>query len=473
MKKIIALLFAAAVMFSFAGCESERSGDEKVKYDGELFGPVKIAENVEDVWIGLNTGFVNFFKDSDRENPSQSFTTSGFDDVANSMKSITSEDVNFDGYSDVVIPFHRYDDFQFYYVYIWDKDNASFSYYPQLSGVGNLAVGDGFLSGIANEHGAYFETKYFWEDGKLISEEESDENMHLAKEYTEGLLGKEGLNVSFSRDELIDMTISKLYFVSDAEGVIAYAAVSCDNSRVFYSPLTDVYFEVERDDDGYKKGLSYSKLPYSGVPNGYSAEAFSSLDASQKDYYDMIGEKLGSFDEISFESPDAAAAMEAYLKDHPVWYCCFIPKISGYSVTGSYCYTWSNYSDDVSVEVLSEKMKEYSDKINGYVSEMPTGLQPIERYVYLAQKLRLLAEEEHHHGSDADAMGLYIPGDSLNERAAKTFTYMCEKAELYCVWDGDYNYILDGAEKKRIAVYDTFAFVPGSDEWLNAFWAGE
>lgn len=473
MKKIISVLLIFSLAFSLFACASEEKSDDKMKYSGELFGPVKIADGVEDVYVGLDTAFVHIFRESDKENPVQSFTTSGFDDIENSARSIRAADVDFDGFNDLIIPFRRVADYQYYYVYTWNNDSETFSLVSSMSAIGNVEVCDGYIKGVSSEHGAYHLTKYYWVDGVLEEEEELDETMSIARECAEGILKKDGLTVTFGRDELVGMTLTKLYFIMDGGKTAAYVAVSYDGTRAFWSSASDVYFEVVRDGDEFKNGQSYSKMEYTGVPHGYAAEEYAKLNASAKEYYDMISDKLLSFAEIDFDSADAADAMEAYMKDHPVRSMCFVPKIMGNSVTGDYVAAWDNYNTGVTKDELAEGMSAYSDKISAIISEMPTGLEPIERYVYLAQKLQVLSDEEHHHGKDGDGLGIYIPGNSLNEKAAKTYTYMCEKAELYCVWDGEHNVIMDGTEKRIVSVYDAFAYPAGSDGWLDTFFAEE
>ena len=105
---------------------------------------------------------------------------------------------------------------------------------------------------------------------------------------------------------------------------------------------------------------------------------------------------------------------------------------------------------------------------------MPEGLEPIGKYVYLAEKMYIESEEEHHHGTGEDGIALFIPGETVEERAAKTFAYMCETAELYCTWNEDGpNEIMDGTEKKTVSVYETYSIPAGSEEWFNAFFKGE
>lgn len=472
MRKITALLVALITLFIFASCGSGETGEpEAAEYDGELFGPVAVGDGEENVFVGVDTSFIHVFRESDTKIPYQSFTTSGFDDVADSARSIIAADATSDGYTDLIIPFRRVDDHQYYYVYVWNADSKGYVFVPSMSSVGNIEVKDGHIKGFASEHGAYVEKEYYFENGDFAAAEE-DEGIATAREYAQGLLGKDSFTLTFARDELIDMALTRLYFVTEGEEVTAYIAVTYDNSRAFYSPVSDVYFEIVRRDDGYKKGESFSRMEYTGEVTGYKAEAFSKLSENQKEYYDMIAEKLRAYDEVDFESADAAAAMDAYMKDNPVTYLYFVPETEGYSVKGRYCYTWDNYDYDVSLGTLSEKVAEYSERISAVVGEMPTGLEPIEKYVYLAQKLRSLSEEEHHEGKE-NGMSVYIPGESLNERAAKTYAYMCEKAELYCTWDGGTNYIMDGGKVRPVHVYDAYPFPGGSDEWFEVFFAEE
>ncbi|MBQ6262677.1 MAG: hypothetical protein IJK58_04100 [Clostridia bacterium] len=472
MKRITAILLILVTVFSLASCKGGKTDEpETAEYTGELFGPVALGEGEEDIYVGVDTSFIHIFKASETKIPFQSFTTSGFDDVSNCIRAIRAEDVNFDGKCDLIIPFRRVDDYQYYYVYICGEGSV-YSFEPSMTGIGNIEVGDGFLTGISSEHGLYKETRYFWVDGVLEDEDGLDEQIGVAEEYAKGVLGKDALSLSFIRDELVDRTISKLYIAEENGEQIAYFAVSYDGTRVFYSPMSQTYFEIVKDGGEYSKGLSYEKLDYNGVPLGYAETAYEGLSDNQKEYYEMIGDRLRSYEDISFESPDAAEAMRAYMKDHPVWSLCFVPEIVGNSAGGYYCCTWDSYRRDVDKAALSGTMDRYKEKIRSIVSEMPTGLAQSERYVYLAEKLQITAEEEHHDGAE-DGLSVYIPGDSLNEKAAKTYAFMCETAELYCSWDGEYNVIMDADEKLTVSVYDAFAYPPGSDEWINEFYSGE
>ena len=473
MKRISAVLLVILTVLSFASCGGKQADEaDGAEYTGELFGPVAVGEGEEDIFVGTDTSFVHIFKASDTKTPFQSFTTSGFDDVANSAKSIVAADADFDGFTDLIIPFRRVNDYQYYYVYLWNKDSGGYVFVPSASSIGNIEVKDGYISGVSAEHGSYEECEFVFEDGEFVDRNGRDEGIATAREYAAGLLGKDDFSLTFARDELIDMALSKLYFLTEGGEVTAYIAATYDNDRVFYSPLSDVYFEIVKRDGEYKKGDSFSKMEYDGVAEGYESAAFSKLNDNQKEYYDMIAEKLRAYDKIDYESPDAVAAMDAYMKDHPVTSLCFVPQIAGYSVRGKYVYTWDNYNTETSKDVLEEKMNEYSERISSVVGEMPTGLEPIEKYVYLAQKLRSLSDEEHH-GGEENGMSVYIPGDSLDEKAAKTYAFMCEKAELYCTWDGAVNCIMDGDEKREVRVYDTYPFPGGSDEWFEVFFAEE
>ena len=473
MKRITAILLILVTVFSLASCKSGKTDEpEAAEYAGELFGPVAVGEGEEDIYVAVDTSFVHIFKASETKIPFQSFTTSGFDDVENSAKSVIPADVDLDGYTDLIIPFRRVDDHQYYYVYMWSRENGGYTFIPSASSIGNIEVKDGYIVGVTAEHGSYEECEYVFENGEFVNRNSEDEGIGTAREYAEGLLGKDTFSLIFARDELIDMALSRLYFVTEDGEATSYIAVTYDNTRAFYSPLSDVYFEIVKRDGEYKKGDSFSKMEYNGTAKGYESAALSKLNENQKVYYDMIAEKLLAYDKIDYESPDAAAAMEAYMKDHPVMSLCFVPEIIGYSVKGKYVYSWDNYNTETSKDVLAEKMNEYSERISSVVGEMPTGLEPIEKYVYLAQKLHYLAEEEHHEGKE-NGMSVYIPGDSLDEKAAKTYAYMCEKAELYCTWDGAVNYIMDGDEVRAVRVYDAYPFAGGSDEWFNEFYAEE
>ena len=475
MKKIIALVTALIfAALAAAGCAGETknvpaSSDEPRRApDDGFFGPVKIAEGIEDVYVKVETSFVSVYKASDLEEPSQQFPTSGFDDVNNSARAIVTDDMNSDGYSDLTIPFRRMNDMQYYYVYLYAPESDSFTLFPEMSKIGNLtATDEGYLVGYSSEHGA---TKYYFVDGELLDEAQTDESLATAISYAKGYLGDDDLTADFIRDELVDMALCRLYLVTRSGENVAYVAVSYDLTRVFYSELSGVYFDLEYDGENFTRGVgNYSKMEYTGNISGYESKGHEALGAAGREYYDMIGERLSEFAPIDFESPDAVEAMSAYMHDDPVWYCCFTPKIEGSSVTGRYYYTWATYEDDISSEVLRTEMDKYSARIGEIVGEMPTGLEAKERYVYLAEKLRYLAEEEHHKES-TDGFALEIPGETVDERIAKTFAYMCKKADIYCTWDGNYNTIMDGDTERTVSVYSTFRIVPGSDEWFDAFY---
>ncbi len=473
MKRITALFLALLTVVTLASCGTKPSDTaDEFEYSGELFGPVDVGEGIEKIYVGLDTGFVYVFKESETKIPYRSYASSGFDDVENSIKSITAADADFDGYTDLIIPFRRIDDYQYYYVYLWNNDGGGYSLVPSASSIGNLEVRDGYVAGVVSEHGSYEQRELVWKDGELVGRNEEDEWIGTAREYVEGYLGKDAFSLTPAGDELIDMALSRRYFVTENGEVTSYIAVTYDSTRAFTSPLTNVYTEIVEDGGEYREGESFPKTGNGGVAAGHEYVYYSELSAGQKEYYDLIAEMLRNYDEIAFESPDAPAAMEAYMKDHPEASLCFVPQIVGYSVKGKYLYTWDNYSDETSKDVLAEKMNEYSERISSAVGEMPVGLSPLEKYVYLAQKLHHLAEEEHHEGKEG-GMSIYLPGDSLDERAAKTYAYMCEKAELYCTRDGEFNYIMEGGEKRAVRIYDTFTFSGGSDEWFEAYFAEE
>ena len=473
MRKITALVLFLLTVISVSSCGTKLPGPaDEFEYSGELFGPVSVGEGIEDVYVGLDTGFVYVFRGSEKKIPFQSFATSGFDDVENSIRSIVAADADFDGFTDLIVPFRRVGDYQYYYVYLWNSGNGGYMLVPSASNIGNIEVHDGYIAGIVTEHGSSELRELVWKDGEFVDRNEDDEGIATAREYAAGFLGDDPVSLTPAGDELIDMALSRLYFVTVNGEVTSYIAVTYDNTRAFTSQLNGVFTEIVKDGDGYKTGESFSKAEYTGVAAGYEAVAYSELSGEQKEYYDAIAEKISNYDTVEYKSSDAAAAMKAYVKDHPVASLCFIPQIEGYSVKGKYCYTWDNYNDLTSKDVLAEKMNEYSQRMSETVGEMPVGLEPMEKYVYLAQKLRHLSEEEHHEGRE-NGMSVYIPGDSLNERAAKTFAYMCEKAELYCTWDGGTNYIMDGGKVRPVRVYDAYPFPGGSDEWFEVFFAEE
>lgn len=77
---------------------------------------------------------------------------------------------------------------------------------------------------------------------------------------------------------------------------------------------------------------------------------------------------------------------------------------------------------------------------------MPSGLSDSDRYIYLAQKLTSVYLSEQSHGSDG-VFGLLVAGDGENERFAKTFRTLCEKANLYRTVSGSLNIIKIEGEK--------------------------
>lgn len=476
MKKIIAVLLLAALLFSFAGCASENETDEKdkeneVKYTGELKGPFFPSGSENGYLVGIDDSFIYLYKDSDREHVFQYYSVSGFDDTAYSLSGVRSEDINFDGFSDLVIPFRRVDDLQYYYAYLWDGEKGNYSLCADVMGIGEFTVCDGWIEGKEYFNGELITVKYMWEGSELESEAETDRIAALALDIAKGLTGKDGLSVTYTRDDLTDLTLTRLYTVSEGAKSIAYVAINYDMTRFFWSEMSEVFFEVSLDENGKLiKTQSYSKMKYDGVPYGFSEEEYGKLSSTEQNYYDMIREKLLAFENISYESAEAVTAYKALIKDHPIFSNYFNGEVMGNTLTGSYFYQWSTYSEEISPDVISEKLEEYRNLIFSYVESMPLGLEPIERYVFLAQKLQHECAEEHEH-TVKDGFGIQISGDTSGEQIAKTFAYMCELAELYCTWDGGYNMIMAGTELTKIDLYESSRCEAGSDEWLSAFYA--
>lgn len=414
-----------------------------------------------------------FFKESGKETPDQYFPTSGFEDVAYSADNVRAEDVNFDGYFDIVVPFRRLYDLQFYYVYVWDGASGLLRFVPDMTNIGDFKVGDGIITGYYAEHGEPEQFEFVWKDGNIVNVGEVDETVSIAEEYAREYLGSDDVRAVFVRDELIDMAISRLFFIYEKEEIVSYIAVSYTKDRVFASPMTDVYTELIRDGDALREDGEYSREEYKeGDKYGYVREGYLNLGEKGKELYDEIASEIAAFEPVDIQSPDAPAAMDAYIKDNPLCSLFFVPEISGYSVKGKYYYSWEPYAAQADAETMRGAADEYSVMMEGAVSEMPTGLSQTEKYVYLAEKLRLLSEEEHHTGTDSVA-GLYIPGDSLGEKAAKTYAFMCELADVYCTWDGEINCIIVDGEKRRVNVYDTYPYSPGTDGWFEKFYMGD
>ena len=83
--------------------------------------------------------------------------------------------------------------------------------------------------------------------------------------------------------------------------------------------------------------------------------------------------------------------------------------------------------------------------------------------------MQVMLREHHEHGL-GDGFGTLIKGDSDNERYAKTYCYICEKANLYCKATGSTNIIKSGAEDVEVDLHSACRCIPGADDWKAAFY---
>lgn len=472
MKKINVLLIilSLAVTLSLFGCEKNapaENGQESID-PSTLIGPVSIFDGGMTFYIDINETSVAIYEDGSFDAPYQNFAHAGLANIEASKSGFSAVDLNFDGYLDLTVPQRTVDGIQYYYGYLWSDESKTFSFNSDILNIGNLTVGDKCLLSTEIHNGKEMVVEYYFEDGKLVHEHvEDDPLLVIAETYMKGFLKKDGIEALFTSWELIDNAICKKYFILEGDNVIASAAVNATGERVFYSPVTDSYYEITTEGEEYlQSDKTYGKIPHVGVIFTYVNAAYESLSDEEKVFYNKIYNDITTFTANEYTEENALKIVEAVLADYPELRNYFRYTERGGIVNSSFFVKGAPYKEVVPDEI-NAAMDEYDAFAQGIIDTMPVGLEPEEKYIFLAQRLLVLTKEHSEH---EPSFGKMIQGDSKGEQLSRTFKFLCEKAQIYCTTEGNKNTILIDAEYVTIGLEDTFNYVPGSDKWMEQFY---
>lgn len=469
----IMLVLSITLAAFLGGCKgTDEPKDEFGGVDPEaLLGPYSIFEGGMTFYFDLREDRLTVYENGAFDSFYQNFYHSGVSDLEASKAGIRFEDVTFDGCRDLMIPQRSVDGVQYYYGFVWDEESKNFSFEIEFLDIGNPTVSDGCILGTESHNGEMHTTEYFYVNGDFTHEHHhEDEYLKIVEQYVRGYLTKESLTCEYTSWELIDNTACKKYFVYDGDRVIAAAGISPDGERVFYSALTESYYEILSQDDTFKTGdESYGKMEHTGEVFTYVATGFESLSDGERELYGKIYGDITSFVDGEYTESGAEKVIKAILNDHPEInnYCRYDEK-NGVVTTTLYA-KWAPYKKP-SADELKAALEEYDSYTDGIINSIPVGLEPTEKYIFLAQLLQILSKE---HSDDEPLLELLIAGDSKGEKLAATYKHLCEKASVYCSVDKDKNTILIGGEYVTVDVEDTFGKVPGSDEWMESFFGSD
>ena len=471
-KRFLSVVCFVIAAICLAGCNKAENGEQKpVIEKNDPVGPYNVCEGY-DFYFDVTDSYIAVYKAEDTEEVFQCFNHDGVEDAAYSLEALRFEDVNFDGCPDLLVPWKRVDGLLHYYAFLWNTQYNEFTTAPSLAAVGTLTVCDGYIEGERlSESGEIYKVKYYWcDDGALEEESAADDDAAAALEFAKALTGEEEVSVTYDGDALIDKTLCRKYSVISGGEQISAVALNYDYSRLFAADDNMVYFEMKKSDDGFKKEASFSTDTYGGEPYGYFCEEYALLNEREKELYNEIYLKVMNVESFSYDSEDAVKAVTALCKDHPFVDCFFEPCIEGTKLSSSYFYSWAPYvaKEDADADVIKSAVAEFEEYIDSIVSAMPAGLSGTDRYIYLAQKLQTVYLNETEHGAE-DNFGLLVKGDSENERFAKTYCMICEKANLYCTVSGSKNIIKIIDEKTEVDVRNACRAIPGSEEWQKTF----
>ncbi len=468
MKKglIFAIAFLAIIACLF-GCENTGGKVTEPIDPEQLTEAFSIFDGGMTFRLDITESRFNFYEDGVYDSVYQTFQHSGIESLEATKNGIMFEDVSFDGFTDVLLPQRKLGEIQYYYCYIWNEEDKIFRMNMDFLNIGNPVINENFISGTVSEHGTEHEAEFYYEDGHFVSDHEHhDEYLEVALTYMRGFLGKKEIECQFTAWELIDVSICKKYYVLENGEPIAACAVNADGSRVFYTPLTEAYTEIIFSEDSYSESTeSYGKMEHTNENFTYVAEGFESLSDSGKEVYGNFYNELSAYKE--FELTDAAeiTALYAVFSDHPEFYNYYRVEEKHGTVSATLFCKWAPYKAPEASE-LTEAANEYDAFIDEVVSSIPVGLEPLEKYLFLAQRLELMSKG---HEGDEVTFELLISGDSQGEKIARTYKLMCEKAQLYCTYEGNLNTILSDGEKVTVSVEKSFNHVPGNEKWLSAF----
>lgn len=446
------------------------------KSDGKVTEPLDPAELTEafsimdggmTFRIGIDEARFNFYEDGVYDTVYQSFQHPGVESVELTKSGIRFEDANFDGFTDVLLPQRKLGEIQYYYGYFWVEEEKLFNMNSEILNIGNPVINENSIHGVVEEHGHSYEAEFFYEDGHFVSDHSHhDERMEVALTYMKGFLGKDAIECQFTSWDLVDKSICKKYFVMENGTPIAACAVNADGKRVFYSPLTEAYTEIIFAEESYAEGSeSFGRMDHTNEVFTYVAEGYESLTDGEKEIYGNLYSELTEYKAIENITEEQTAPLKAVFLDHPQLYNFYrFEERHGMAEVSLYC-KWAPYKTPEASE-LAKAVSEYSAFTDEIINSIPVGLEPLEKYLYLAQRLQLMVKE--HEGKDIP-FELLISADSNGEKLSRTYKHLCEKAQLYCTYEGSTNTILVNGEKITVSIEKTSNNVPGSDKWQSAF----
>ena len=474
MKKIriilITLILAALIL---CGCE-KNDGVKTPPIDPEtLAGPFSLFDGGMTFRIKLEEDRITIYEDGSYDTVFQTFPHSGVTDVQISTDSLKFEDFTFDGFADFYFHQRDVDGISYYYGYAWDEEAKAFYLVTDFLKIGNPVLGENCVLSTEIHNGETVTVEHYFEDGKFTHEHvEEDPYLEVANTYIRGFYGKNELKCEFTAWELIDSAICKKYYVYEGETVIAAVAVNGDGSRVFYTLLTDVYAEILKDAESYVQGEeTYAKMDHTNEVFTYVATGFEGLSEADRELYGTMYGDVMEFKPAEYTAANAEAVLTALFKDHPVMHNYVRYTEKGGIITTEFFVKWAPYKTPVPDDI-KDAVNEYDAYTDEIINSIPVGLEPMEKYLFLAQRLQLLTKgHSHEEGEECDEplFEILISGDSKGERLARTYKYLCEKAQLYCEYDGKENTILQSTTKFTVNLEEAFRYAPGSEKWLEAW----
>ena len=346
-KRLLGIISLALALICLAGCTGKNEDGEKpVFIKNDPRGPYTVTEG-KSFYFDMDDSYIVIYSADDMKEPSQSFNHDGLEEPAYSLDGLRFEDVNFDGFPDLLVPAYKAATLQMYYGFLWDNERCLFCAESQLRDIAGITVGDGYLEGERiSASGEIYKVRYYWNDeGELQEESEADESAEAALAFAKLLLEKDDISVTYFSEELVDKVLCKKYAVTCDGESDTFVLVNYNASRLFASGDGDVYFEYKPDGDTIRKDASFARDTYDGVPYGYMREAYDKLNAQAKEYYDEMYQKVSGVENFTFDGEDAVSALEALLADNPVFDAYFAPEVKGTSIRAVYFCSWEPFAD--------------------------------------------------------------------------------------------------------------------------------
>ncbi len=469
---IILLILAFALIL--CGCEKEDGVKTPPIDPTTLAGPFSIFEGGMTFYVDVQSNRAVIYEDGSFETVFQTFSHAGVADVEISKAGIKFEDFTFDGFCDFYFPQRTVDGIQYYYGFIWEEETMSFVMEVDFLNLGNPTLGENCILSTEVHNGETVTVEYYYKDGKFTHEYiEEDPYLPVAKTYIKGFLAKEDLEVEFTSWELIDSAICRKYYVYEGETVVSAVAVNADGSRVFYSPLTESYFEIIKEGEAFvQSDESFGKMPHTNEVFTYVPTGFESLSEDDRELYGKMYADMIDLTAAQYTEATAETVIEAVFEDYPVLRNYVRYKDKGGIVTTEFYVKWAPYKT-ADAEEIKAAVKEYEEYTDEIINTIPVGLEPMEKYLFIAQRLQLLTKGHNHDHSGEDCgeplFEILISGDSKSERLSRTYKYLCEKAQLYCRCEDGENVILQGTTYFEVDLEEAFNYAPGSERWLEKF----